>query len=109
MFVDSFPIEEVWHEFRLWNYGRRWLQVFSLGISDEPLCVVFRMVRFCQFCRNALAATGPTAEIPSQGSILRSARRNGWRRRSSQRKRVISTCCPPLASRVPRAGFGPHS
>ena len=57
--------------------------------------------RFCLFCRNPLAAAGLTAAIPSQPSILRSARRNAWRRRSSQRKRVISTCCPSLASRVP--------
>lgn len=58
--------------------------------------------RFCLFCRDPPAASGLTVANPSQASIFRSARRNGWRLPSSHRNRAISTCCPSLASHVSR-------
>ena len=64
---------------------------------------LFRRTRFCLFCHGSLAGTRLTAATPGQAPILRSARINGWRRRSSRRKRVISTCCPSLGTHVVRS------
>lgn len=59
---------------------------------------------FCLFCCKLLAASGQTVSIPGQAPLRRFARRNRWHRRSSHRKRLISTCWPSLASHVPDPG-----
>ena len=64
---------------------------------------------FCRFCHSALAAPGLTVATPGRASIFRFARGSGRCRRSSHRNRVISTCCPSLASLVPRRRPNPVS
>ena len=97
--TDMFPVYSltfgVPRLFGPFGGGRSWA---CCGVRSS-----IRVMFFCQFCHGPLAGTRLTAATPGQAPILRSARINGWRRRSSHRKRVISSCCPSLVSHVLRS------